>query len=498
MKSFAAAPKSADRAGRAGWIVTWVLLAGLMGGLPTLAFGAKIGEMAELDWQEQALRFWTLRDPAVRWALLGCVSMGVACGLMGSFLVVRKLSLMGDMLSHAVLPGVALGFVWSMTKDPVALFIGATMAGLGSTLLLEAIRRTTRIKDDAAMGMILAGFYGVGILLLVMIQNQPVGDKAGLDKILFGQAAALGPADATLAFIIALVSIGLLVAFYKEFLVTAFDTGFARASGIPGALCSRLLLVLLTFSVVVSLQAAGVVLVSALLITPAATAYLLTDRLHRMLLYAALAGGLAGVLGCFFSFLGPSLPTGPFIVMAATFGFLAAFLISHHHGVIPRLVRLARRRRRVALENTLKAVYLVREREDFQRAEVTLHDLEQQRNLSLQAAEKEAAALVRAGYATWADATAASWTENRGLALTPEGWQRAAEIVRNHRLWELYLTESAAFADDHVHDDAEVIEHLLGEETVRKLEKRLAFPTTDPHGKAIPQTAGVQAERGRG
>src|SRR5688572_9508466 len=233
--------------------------------------------------------------------------LGISCGLLGSFLVVRKMALVGDALSHAVLPGVALGFLWNMSKDPVAIFIGATAAGLVGAAVVTLIKQTTRLKEDAALGLVLASFFAVGICLLTMIQRLPNANKSGIDKFLFGQAAAISREDVILMATVTAVAVFTIWLFYKEFLVTSFDAQFARVSGFPAQVLHYALMLLLAFSVVIALHAVGVVIVFAMLITQAAAAYLLTDRMSRMLWLSALFGMGAGALGAFFSFLGPNL-----------------------------------------------------------------------------------------------------------------------------------------------------------------------------------------------
>ncbi len=449
---------------------------------------AKIGELTETSVFEQALRFLSLKDPAVRIAVLGSIFLGINCGLLGSFIVVRKLALVGDALSHAVLPGVALGFMWNMTKDPIAIFVGATIAGLIGVTAVNLIKDTTKIKEDSVLGMVLAGFYGVGIVLLTMIQNLPFGNKSGLDKFLFGQAAALSVSDIQLIGSITLLCLIIVYFFYKEFLVISFDFSFAQSTGIPAKAFHYLLMLLLTFSVVVALQAVGVVLVSALLITPAATAYLLTDRMHRMLFLAALFGMLSGLTGAFLSFLGNDLPTGPFMVVAASSLFIAAFLFGPRYGLIPKFLKRKNQSYQIEVENTLKAIYQVLEKNNFKEEGVLFDKLAEHRNESIVDTENQINKILKMGCATLNENenSDSNYFKQKLISLTPTGWTRACEIVRNHRLWELYLTNEAQYAADHVHEDAEIIEHVLGDDTVRKLEKMLNFPTRDPHGKLIP------------
>ncbi|MDQ8202333.1 metal ABC transporter permease [Pelagicoccus sp. SDUM812003] len=455
--------------------------------LPQLAFGAKIGDLETVHWWDQLQRFFSMRDEVVRAALLGSVFLGVSCGLLGSFIVVRKLALFGDALSHAVLPGVAVGYLMAGEKDPVAIFIGATVAGVLGTVLVNLIKRTTHIKEDSSLGMVLAGFYGVGIVLMNRIQKLPTGTQSGVDKFLFGQAAALTEQEIWMMGGVAVAALLLVLGFYRQFLIGSFDIGFARSLGLPAGLFHYALMVLLAFTVVVSLQAVGAVLVSAMLVIPAAAAYLLTDRMHRMLILASAFGVFAGLLGAFFSFLGNSLPTGPLMVLAASSVFAICFAFSPRHGVISRWRKHRTRRTRVQNENTLKAIYHIREERGFQGEGASLKELEERMGEGRSEVFRRVKALQSIGVCELRQVDGETQ-----VFLNPEGWLRACAVVRNHRLWELYLTNQAEYEPDHVHDDAEVIEHVLGEETVRRLERLLDYPAKDPHGKLIPSLADLQ------
>jgi ABC-type Mn2+/Zn2+ transport system permease subunit/Mn-dependent DtxR family transcriptional regulator len=470
------------RSGSALWVIAALLTC-------SNVFGARIGDISQTDVLGQAVRFFTFQDPSVRYALAGSMLLGISCGLLGSFIVVRKMALLGDALSHAVLPGVAVGFLWNMSKDPVAILVGATLAGLLGAATVTLIKQTTRLKEDAALGLVLASFFAVGICLVTMIQRLPTGNKSGIDKFLFGQAAALGPDDVRLMAIITAGAITAITVFYKEFLVTSFDPAFARVAGFPAQLIHYALMLLLAFAVVIALQAVGVVLVSAMLITPAAAAYLLTDRMSRMLWLSALFGMLAGATGAFFSFLGPKLPTGPFMVLAATSVFAVAFLFGPHHGVIVRWFRHRSRAHRVQRENTVKSMYHVLESRDFKGEGVSLRELAERRRETIEDVKRQVDNLL-------GHRLVSLHHDGDMLFFTPVGWQLACSIVRNHRLWELYLTNAAQIAADHVHEDAEKIEHVLGEETVRQLERRLAGISTDPHGKPIPTLADIRQGAG--
>jgi len=446
---------------------------------PELAMAARIGDITENSVGEQALRFFTFADPALRYALAGALLLGLNCGLLGSFIVVRKMALLGDTLSHAVLPGIALGFLWSSTKDPLAILIGATVVGMIGVLVSHAITRTTRLKQDASLGIVLSSFYAVGICLIYYIQRMPGGNKTGIKSFLFGQASALGSDDIILMAVttaITLLCIGLLG---RALVTTSFDRGFAGAVGMPVQFLDRLLMLLTAFAIVVAMQAAGVVLVSALLVIPAATAYLLADRMPRMLTIAAIAGMISAAVGAFLSFLGNNLPTGPLIVVSAATMFLFAFLFAPQHGWLTRVWRRRSRWHKTQRENTLKSMYKVLEEREFVGDDIPVVEIAELRREPVDVISPQVAELAKHNLASLQD-------EGQTAYFTPEGYREACRIVRNHRLWELYLTKVADYAADHVHEDAEEIEHLLGADTVRQLERELAFPTADPHGKPIP------------
>ncbi len=455
-----------------------------------VAQAAKISELVEVDFQDQLHRFFSFRDPVIRQILLGCVFMGINFGLLGSFVVVRRMALVGDTLSHAVLPGVAAGFLFTMSKEPWAILLGATMAGLLGTALVAWIKQTTKLKQDAALGMVLATFFAVGVCLIKMIESVPSVNKSGLDHFFYGQAAALGPKDLWMmggTSVIGLLVIGLL---YRPLLTVSFDKIYAESIGLPVNALYHLLMFLLALATVVALQAVGALMVSAMLITPAATAYLLTKRLSKMLLLAVLLGISAGLLGAFLSFVGEgivhhALPTGPAMALCAGAFFMTAFLFSPQHGLLFRWWRRLAQSRQIVVENTLKAIFRGLEVGGFKREGIAVEQLATAARESLEATQRRLRMLVNDGLATFAKG-------GDVVYLTPEGLQHASRVVRNHRLWELYLTNEANYEADHVHADAEKVEHILGEQQVMELERYLDYPEEDPHGKRIPSLRDTQ------
>jgi manganese/zinc/iron transport system permease protein len=412
------------------------------------------------------------------------VLLGVTCGLLGCFIVLRRQSLLGDAIGHAVLPGVCVGFLAAGTRSTPALLAGALAAGLLAAALIGLLQRTTRLKAGECMGVVFTGFYGVGIVLLKLIQNASAGSgQAGLDKFLFGQIVSINSADVRWMAAIASVAVAGVVVFWRRLAVSSFDEAFAFSIGLPVRWIHYLLTGLVTVAIVISIQAVGVVLVSAMLVTPAATAYMLTDRLHRMAVLSALFGAAAGVLGAFFSLFGEDLPTGAFMVLAAGLLFAGAFLFSPRHGLVPRLRRLWDRRRTTQAENLMRTLYILMER----RGAVTEQGDRRFGVHDVAAVRHESPHQVRA---LWRLAARRGWVDAQShdpIVLTDDGFREARRVVRNHRLWELFLTQEAHLASDHVHADAEYIEHVLPKDVLLRLEQLLDNPTADPHGRPIPQ-----------
>lgn len=287
-----------------------------------------------------------LLDPNVQWILLGCMLLGLGSGVIGSFAYLRKQSLMGDALSHAALPGVCIAFMLSGSKSIFLFLIGAAAAGLAATFGIGFITRHTRLKQDAALAIVLSLFFGIGIVLLTQIQHSGNGNQSGLDKFLFGQAATMVRADVIAMAVISIVLAGLCALLFKEFKLLSFDPGFARGIGYPIAFLEQLLMFLIVIAVVVGVQAVGVVLMAALLITPAVSARYWTDKLGFMVALSGAFGAFSGLVGTFVSASGNNLPTGPLTVLAATAVFVLSLVAAPRRGLVSRwLVRVAARNR---------------------------------------------------------------------------------------------------------------------------------------------------------
>lgn len=293
-----------------------------------------------------------LFDYTLRTVALGAATLGLVSGVLGAFAMLRKQSLLGDAISHAALPGVALAFLFSGSKEPLVLVLGAVAAGWVGTLFVMLVTRNTRIKPDAALGVVLSVFFGFGLLLLTFIQKLPTASKAGLDKFLFGQAATLLQRDVVTMATLGGVAVVCVVLLWKEFKLLSFDPDFAGSLGYDTRLLDVLLTTLTVLAIVVGLQTVGVVLMSAMLVAPAAAARQWTQRLDRMVLLAGVFGALAGLLGAVTSSQVAKLPTGPTIVLYMSGIVLLSLLFAPERGIVAK----ARQRRRQRVQFAAEAL----------------------------------------------------------------------------------------------------------------------------------------------
>jgi manganese/zinc/iron transport system permease protein len=421
--------------------------------------------------------FFSFTDPNIRFVVIGSVLLTASSAIVGSFTFLNKKSLIGDAIAHAVLPGICLGFILSGTKNPVFLIGGAFVTGWLSLIAVDFITSRTRIKEDTAIGLILSVFFGIGILMLTVIQKTGNAAQSGLDHFLFGKAAALVGAD---LYVFGTVAIFLLIGvflLFKEFTLLAFDKNYAISLGLPVKRIELVLTSLIVLAVVIGIQAVGVVLMAAILITPAAAARFWTDKIKTMIILASIFGALSGVAGAYISFIAPAMPTGPWIVIVISTVAMISFFFAPGRGVVSRLFRQSSIRKTINDENVLKSLYqLGEENKDFF-TQRHIEEIQRRRRMPLPRLSKILNRLENQGYLKRSD----NFSE-----LTEEGKTRAQRVVKIHRLWELYLTTELNIAPDHVHDDADTIEHLLTPELEEELERVLNYPRVDPHKSEIP------------
>lgn len=422
-------------------------------------------------------RVLLLQDYNTRTVLAGTMLLGVCAGAVGTFMVLRRRALVGDVASHAALPGIGAAYLWMESRQPGSgkwlpgLLLGAAVSATAGLLTTHWLCRARRIREDAALGITLSLYFGLGVVLFTVIQGSPSGQAAGLSDFIFGKAAALVAADVRLiaaaAVVVSLVC-GLL---FKEFGLLCFDPAYARAGGWPVAGLDLTLTALVIGVTVIGMQSVGLLLVVALLVLPPTAARFWTDRLGPMLCISALAGGLSAAVGAALSAVAPRLAAGAVIVLAGTTAVILSLFFGRRRGLVWRWLGDRALRERVGLDDLLRACYEV---------------LEPQ--LSAEADDPAARPLRTAELLA-----RRSWTprrlqhclrraERRGLVrrdaedgyrLTASGGREAIRAVRNHRLWELYLIHYADVAPGLVDRNADTLEHALDPEIVAELEKLL-------------------------
>ncbi|MDP2654177.1 MAG: metal ABC transporter permease [Candidatus Omnitrophota bacterium] len=291
----------------------------------------------------------------------GSCILGITAGCLGSFAVLRQQSLLGDAIAHATLPGVGIAFLLTQDKSPLGLLIGAAIAGWVGTLFVKLITQTTAIKKDAALGLVLSVFFGFGLVLITIIQKLPTATKAGIDKFLFGSAATLLQEEVYLMSVLGGIVLLLTILFWKEFKIFIFDADFAKSIGLPVQALDVFLTSLIVISIVIGLQTVGVVLMSAMLVAPAAAARQWTDRLSGMILLASAFGAVSGAAGAVTSSLVPHLPTGPTIVIYLSLIVLFSLLFAPNRGLLWDWLRAQRHKREIQTTTMLKNLLLFSE-----------------------------------------------------------------------------------------------------------------------------------------
>jgi manganese/zinc/iron transport system permease protein len=422
--------------------------------------------------------------------MLGAALLGAAAGFVGTFAVLRRRALVGDMLSHAALPGIAIVFMVWQTRDLLALSIGALGAGLLGVACVAAIARWTRTSEDAALGIVLSAFFGLGVVLLTVLQDNPAGNKAGLDSFLFGEIASLRVQDIQVISIVAALLLVFVLAMYKELKLLSFDTGFAAAQGWPVFWLDLVIMAAIAVVTIIGLPICGVILMAAMLIAPAAAARFWTNRLGRLLAIASLFGGLAGIIGCLLAAPGVlervgvgklaaitanGLPPGPLIVLAGAGMLLLSMVAAPERGILARWWHERELRHRVERDHLMRAIYELSPAPESKCPWIDFDRLADHGGWNAETVAVQTHQAMREGL-----------VERVGprLRFTPSGYRSAAQLVRAHRLWELYRLSRHHRSIDDIHHDADDLEHLLSPESVDQLEQLLIaegrLPATAP------------------
>lgn len=287
---------------------------------------------------------------------LGAAIFGAISGILGTFAVLRKQSLIGDAISHATLPGICIMFLITGTKSTSLFLLGAFISGIIASSIIMYMTSISKIKYDSALGMILSVFFGLGLVLLTYIQKTPNANQAGLDKFLFGQASTLLKIDVKVMSIALIFSLILVLLFWKQFKLICFNSEFAGSLGLPIGKLDFLLTCLIVLAIVMGLQTVGVILMSAMIIAPAVSARQWTDKLYIMIIISAVFGSISGIAGTMISFFVPKMPTGPVIVVVMSLITIISILFAPKRGIVWKKIR--DRENTEKINNEIKTTYM--------------------------------------------------------------------------------------------------------------------------------------------
>lgn len=415
-------------------------------------------------------------DPIFLKVVVGTTLLASSSAVVGTFSYLKGQSLVGDAIAHALLPGVVLAFMLGDGRNPAYLIFGALVSGLIAHYGIEFIQNRTKLKSDTAVSLVLSTFFGFGIMLMSVVQQRGQGQQAGLERYLLGKAAAITMLDVYTFSALALVLLLGVALFYKGFQLMTFNEDFAHAIGLPVGLIRVTFTVLTVLAVTIGIQTVGVVLMAALLITPAAAARAWTKSLPQMIVLAAVFSAISAILGTLISSAITKMPTGPWIVIIlGLIGFTSLF-IAPEKGWLFKRKRALENRSKTNRENIMKLMYRQEEKCG------TGNKLSIPQILSIRAMREDA---LRVGLK---DLKKRLWIIEHidGFTLTDLGRIEGRRVVRLHRLWELYLTERLGMAPDHIHPQAETMEHVITPEIEALLIKELGVPERDPHESLIP------------
>lgn len=412
---------------------------------------------------------------------LGAALLGATAGLIGSYAVLRRRALLGDVLAHASLPGICLAFLITGVREASVLAAGAMVTGIISVFCVALACRWTRTREDAAMGVVLSSFFGLGVVLLTVIQGHSDGSQAGIDSYLFGEVASLRTQDIITIAIAFLISIIVCVAMHKELKLFCFDEEFARSLGWRTELLDFGVMSAVVIVVVLGLPVCGVVLIAAMLIYPAAAARYWTNRLSHVAVISTLIGAVAGGGGVLLAspFIGKETllgnimrnpggglpPPGPIIVLCGSLLFMASVLFAPNRGLLASAWRRRRLRSRIQREHLLRSLFEIVEHNGPMDRKVATLELDTRYRADRWTAWRTLSSAERAGLIE---------TPGEAVCLTEKGAEAARQVTRTHRLWELYLVRRADIAPDHVDRDADDVEHSLPPELIEQLECELA------------------------
>lgn len=418
------------------------------------------------------------------WIVITGALVGISGALLGNYLVLRKMALIGDAISHAVLPGLAIAFAVSQSRHPLPMLAGAVAAGLLTVVLTDIIHRFARVNEDAAIGVVFTAMFALGVVLISRFASQ-VDLDAGC--VLYGILESV-PLDTTivLGVEIPLVTLNLacltlvillfVTLLWKELKLVSFDPALATSLGLHAHIVHYLLMFLVAAFTVVAFEAVGSILVVAMLVVPSATAYLLTDRLKWMAILSSIVGVLSAAMGRELANIYETSVAGMMAVSAGALFVLAVFF-SPRYGYLSRRLARLKMAFRIASEDILALLYRVQERTP-------------QRGMPRIKIQSALGKGVVPAIALFLATRVGNIIKNEtGFILTAKGSAKGATLVQKHRLWESWLAKHTILAEDHLHGSAHRVEHFIDEQLMDRVFKEADNPQVDPHGKPISVAA---------
>lgn len=405
-------------------------------------------------------------------ALLASSMVGLMCGVLGCFIVLRNMALIGDALAHAILPGVVVAFM-IVGYSALGFFVGSVVAGLLTAAGITWIQHNVKTKNDAAIGIVFTAMFALGVIGISGVSRE--GVHLDLKDFLFGNVLGVSNEDLYLTAAVTIYVLVSIKVFYRYLFATTFQEVVAQTMGISVKMIHYFLMLMLSFAVVASLGTVGVILVVAMLITPASTALLLSDRLQHVLVIAGIVGLFSAVIGLFIAII-LDTPPGPMMAVVATIFYLIAVFFSPKRGLVFKFFQKRKLQKRIHIEDILKEGLKLEKKGEF-----TFIKLKGKLGLSKTNLTRYLQQLATQKFLTRKD---------NQINLSQRGKDEASRLVRAHRLWETYLVNQIGLSAEQIHEDAEKYEHLLSEEILDEVDAALGFPTEDPHGSPIPSKIG--------
>lgn len=416
--------------------------------------------------------FWQpLTETFFQKALIGGSVVALVCGVVGCLIILRRMAFLGDALAHAMIAGVAGGYLFmkllfGIEAHAPAMLIGSVIAAIVTVGLIGFVSRVSRIKEDAAIGIMYCGIFAAGVVFVSMFRNY-----IHIDLMHFIMGDVLGVADTDLwvSIIVAGVVLTVILLFFRYFQLTSFDPVMAASIGLPVVLLDYVLTTCVSLVVVSAVSMVGVILVVGLLITPAATAYLLSDRLDRMMVLSGIFG-VTSVVGGLYLAMAIDSAGGGAIMVFCTFQFLVVLILAPKYGLLAGWLR----RRRMVPQQLAEDILVSLKRSEPEASSIhELHNYIHEHNH-----------LLRRAVSSLTVEGLLQQTEE-GLRLTDNGKHEANRILRAHRIWEAYLSHMGV-PNEEVHERAHQLEHIESPEYVEYINDILGHPDTDPHGAKIP------------